>query len=119
MGRGLVESSDVKGDVFTDGLGLSLGTTGCKETPTKEHVPYAFFPQARGPGIGYKLPIFPNFTVSSPPLTSTFPVKATCQTRLPETFPSLPSRESSEEADLIKETRRILLDAQGVKFYER
>lgn len=118
MGRGLVESSDVRSDVFTEGFNSSLGNTGSKEDPTKEHVPYAFFPQATGPGIGYKLPFFPYFDVSRPPPTSTFSVKATYQARLLEISPSL-SQELSQEAELIKEIRRTLLDAQGVKFYER
>jgi len=50
---------------------------------------------------------------------ATFPVKATYQTRFPETVSSVPNQKPSEEAVLIKQIRAVLLEAQGVKFYER
>ena len=108
MGRGLVESSDVKSDVFIEGLNSSLGITGRKEGPTEEHVPYAFFPQARGPGIGYKLPFSPYFEVSSPPLTSTFPVKATSNHQHGEKAVIFPTNEPKISLPLVRNFLRRL-----------
>lgn len=54
----------------------------------------------------------------SSPMT-TFPVKATYQTRLPESVSPVLSRQSSDEIELIKGIRKVLLESQGVKFYER
>jgi hypothetical protein len=54
----------------------------------------------------------------SPPM-ATFPVKATYQTRLPETVSSVLNQKPSEESLLIRQIRAVLLEAQGVKFYGR
>jgi hypothetical protein len=53
------------------------------------------------------------------PSMTTFPVRATYQTRLLETVASVSSQELSEETLLIRQIRAVLLEAQGVKFYER
>ena len=119
MGSDLVEPSDTKSDILLSGQREFLRGTGVEKSRTRGARAISNSEPSQQSENRVFVAVSSGFSYISDPPTTTFPRKATHQTRLPETVSPMLSQEPPNEAELIKDIRRTLLDAKGVKYYER